>query len=62
MQDAFAVALERWPVDGFPDNPGAWITTTARNRRSTGSGGSAGSGSESTCSGGSPSSRPWVRT
>ena len=32
MQDAFAIALERWPVDGFPDTPGAWITTTARNR------------------------------
>ena len=32
VQDAFAVALERWPVDGLPDNPGAWITTTARNR------------------------------
>jgi RNA polymerase sigma-70 factor (ECF subfamily) len=26
------VALERWPADGIPDNPGAWITTTARNR------------------------------
>ena len=26
------MALERWPVDGVPDNPGAWITTTARNR------------------------------
>jgi RNA polymerase sigma-70 factor, ECF subfamily len=26
------VALERWPVDGIPHNPGAWITTTARNR------------------------------
>jgi RNA polymerase sigma-70 factor, ECF subfamily len=32
VQDAFAVALERWPRDGLPDNPGAWITTTARNR------------------------------
>jgi RNA polymerase sigma-70 factor, ECF subfamily len=32
VQDAFAVALERWPADGLPDNPGAWITTTARNR------------------------------
>ena len=32
MQDAFAVALERWPRDGAPDNPGAWIVTTARNR------------------------------
>ncbi|MBF8289035.1 MAG: polymerase sigma factor [Chloroflexi bacterium] len=32
MQDAFLTALERWPRDGVPPNPGAWITTTARNR------------------------------
>ena len=32
VQDAFAVALERWPAAGLPPNPGAWITTTARNR------------------------------
>ncbi len=32
MQDAFATALERWPRDGEPRNPGAWIVTTARNR------------------------------
>ena len=32
VQDAFAVALERWPSTGLPPNPGAWITTTARNR------------------------------
>ncbi len=32
MQDAFLVALERWPRDGLPDNPAAWIVTTARNR------------------------------
>ena len=32
MQDAFATALERWPRTGIPDNPGAWIVTTARNR------------------------------
>ena len=32
VQDAFATALERWPVDGVPHNPGAWITTVARNR------------------------------
>jgi RNA polymerase sigma-70 factor (ECF subfamily) len=32
VQDAFVVALQRWPVTGVPDNPGAWITTTARNR------------------------------
>jgi len=32
VQDAFIAALEMWPVRGVPDNPGAWITTTARNR------------------------------
>ena len=32
VQDAFVTALERWPIDGLPANPGAWITTTARNR------------------------------
>ncbi|HEV8420120.1 MAG TPA: RNA polymerase sigma factor [Actinomycetota bacterium] len=32
VQEAFAVALERWPVDGIPENPGAWITRTARNK------------------------------
>ena len=32
VQEAFAVALVRWPVDGVPDEPGAWIVTTARNR------------------------------
>ncbi len=32
VQEAFAIALDRWPVDGIPDNPGAWITSTARNR------------------------------
>ena len=32
VQDAFATALERWPRDGAPRNPGAWIVTTARNR------------------------------
>jgi RNA polymerase sigma-70 factor (ECF subfamily) len=31
-QDAFARALENWPRDGVPRNPGAWITTVARNR------------------------------
>jgi RNA polymerase sigma-70 factor (ECF subfamily) len=31
-QDAFATALERWPRDGIPDRPGAWLTTTARHR------------------------------
>ena len=31
-QEALVVALERWPVDGVPDNPGAWLMTTARRR------------------------------
>ncbi len=31
-QDAFAQALERWPRDGVPQRPGAWVTTAARNR------------------------------
>src|SRR5438874_114888 len=31
-QEAFALAAERWPRDGTPANPGAWLTTTARNR------------------------------
>jgi RNA polymerase sigma-70 factor (ECF subfamily) len=31
MQDAFAKALERWPVEGLPDNPAAWINRVARN-------------------------------
>ncbi|MEQ8142391.1 sigma-70 family RNA polymerase sigma factor [Streptomyces sp. OP7] len=31
-QDALVAALERWPRDGIPDNPGAWLMTTARNR------------------------------
>jgi RNA polymerase sigma-70 factor (ECF subfamily) len=32
VQDAFISALETWPQRGIPANPGAWITTTARNR------------------------------
>ena len=31
-QEAFAVAAERWPRDGVPSDPGAWLITTARNR------------------------------
>ena len=31
-QEAFAVAAERWSREGAPANPGAWLTTTARNR------------------------------
>ena len=30
--EAFAVAVERWPVEGVPPNPGAWLTTTANRR------------------------------
>ncbi|MGQ0521245.1 MAG: RNA polymerase sigma factor [Actinomycetota bacterium] len=32
VQEAFVVALERWPERGVPPNPGGWIVTTARNR------------------------------
>ncbi len=31
-QDAFAQAVQRWPRDGIPQRPGAWLTTVARNR------------------------------
>ncbi len=31
-QDAFVTALEQWPRSGIPDNPGAWLMTTARHR------------------------------
>lgn len=31
-QDALVTALERWPQSGVPDNPGAWLMTTAKNR------------------------------
>jgi RNA polymerase sigma-70 factor (ECF subfamily) len=31
-QDAFAIAAERWPRDGVPDNPTGWLIATARNR------------------------------
>src|SRR5213078_4152953 len=31
-QEAFALAAERWPRDGTPANPRAWLVTTARNR------------------------------
>ena len=31
-QEAFAIAARRWPVDGTPDNPRAWLVTTGRNR------------------------------
>ncbi|HAU80653.1 MAG TPA: RNA polymerase subunit sigma-24, partial [Stenotrophomonas sp.] len=32
VQDTWLAALERWPRQGVPDNPGAWLMTTARNR------------------------------
>ena len=32
MQEAFVQALQTWPERGVPDNPGAWVTTTARNK------------------------------
>ena len=31
-QDAFVAALETWPVEGVPPNPGGWLTTTATPR------------------------------
>ena len=31
-QEAFAIAAERWPLDGYPTNRRAWLVTTARNR------------------------------
>jgi RNA polymerase sigma-70 factor, ECF subfamily len=32
VQEAFAIAVAKWPQTGWPPNPGAWIVTTARNR------------------------------
>src|ERR1017187_1948326 len=32
VQEAFAIALGKWPGDGLPPNPGGWMTTNARNR------------------------------
>ena len=32
VQEAFALALRKWPAEGLPPNPGGWITTTARHR------------------------------
>ena len=31
-QDALVAALEQWPESGVPDNPGAWLTATAKHR------------------------------
>src|SRR5215468_8480649 len=32
LQDAVSRALERWPIDGVPERPAAWLTTVARRR------------------------------
>ena len=32
LQDAFAVALERWPAAGLPSNPRAWLVNVGRNK------------------------------
>ena len=32
VQDAFVIALQRWPETGLPPSPAGWIITTARNR------------------------------
>jgi RNA polymerase sigma-70 factor (ECF subfamily) len=32
VQDSLLAALEKWPVQGIPENPGAWLMTTARRR------------------------------
>src|SRR3982751_5032208 len=32
VQDAFAAAVERWPVSGLPPSPAGWIITTAKNK------------------------------
>jgi RNA polymerase sigma-70 factor, ECF subfamily len=32
VQEAFAAALDRWPVEGTPDEPRAWLTSVARNK------------------------------
>lgn len=31
-QDALVIALQRWPTSGVPDNPGAWLMSTAKHR------------------------------
>ena len=30
--EAFAAAVQRWPADGVPPNPGGWLTTTAKRK------------------------------
>ena len=32
LQEAYAAALEQWPGDGTPANPGAWLVSTARHK------------------------------
>jgi RNA polymerase sigma-70 factor (ECF subfamily) len=32
LQDALVIALKRWPVEGVPQNPGAWLTAVAKRR------------------------------
>src|SRR5260370_17708974 len=32
VQDAFTIAVQRWPASGLPPSPAGWIITTARNR------------------------------
>ena len=32
LQDAFAAAVEQWPGEGVPNNPAAWIASTARHK------------------------------
>jgi RNA polymerase sigma-70 factor, ECF subfamily len=32
LQEAFLIAVDRWPVDGFPSNPGGWLTIAARRK------------------------------
>src|SRR5208282_5155994 len=32
LQDAFAAAIEKWPAEGIPERPAAWIGRTARNK------------------------------
>lgn len=32
VQDALVTAMERWPADGWPERPGAWLMTTAKHR------------------------------
>jgi predicted RNA polymerase sigma factor len=46
-QDALLAALEQWPRDGVPPNPGAWLMLTAKHRQSTGTGGTPASGASS---------------